>query len=498
MSTSNPSVPLFGPYNATPAVGVANRKTTDPGPFVFMPRAAKMQKKSDGEMPSAAPRMLSVVLSVVQVVSAAIGWRAAANWQGQIDTVRADGYPAMFTEDSLSASSTGLRYLALAYFISALEWGITFVLTSCPPFAKFTHGSFSESDNALNVFKVRQIGYMVCDTLVAAIMLLLSTEAPSAEDRTAFAVEGAFGVSDAMLNRLTPHGTEHPGVDRVDVGVQAAYLISNGASANIEVMLVIVAGLRLIVIVLQAALYEGCNVAYIVPCCRGPTEFQGPGVGWSNADARKDQKDSLEDYDKNIIPSELSDKYSVCCSKPVPRTTLKKHTCVCMAAFTHNHMGSLRAWLYLSTVLFFFGSLSLLNGVVGPPMTVSPLSSHGGRYFWPAYWPDGSSAFHENLQSIYGPNGNVTNSSEAIMATLQADLITSGVFPRSLELLDPKTGPGNDAVSRTSTAVLLFTLAELCRLVSALAYTVGSIRNEASLAGNHVQPTDHVWRTLMP
>jgi hypothetical protein len=466
------------------------------GQFVILPLPKLVKEEPLGPW-----RLLDITLTLIQVSSAILASYGTLIWLYQAEVVVKEGYPSMFTAQNQTATVKGLWFLAIAYFMSAFEWALKFMLTSCLGLSEVVQNNLTETHNTLNVFRVRQFGYMVGDILVAFAFMLLATDLPSVEDRQGFGVLNAFGVSESMLDKLVPEHTHNTEISRTDVGVQAAYMISNSATANIEFFLLIATIIRLVVLFIQITIGgEGLNVFYWLPFCRCSREYRGPGEGWSIEQAKEEQQDAEDDiltaqYDSTIIPLGLSSIYRMgCCTKPiVPGSKYMKHKWRWLASFSHNHRGAFRAWLYLSTILLFFGALQLRSSVVGPPRDISPFD--GGHYFWPAYWPSNTSAFNKLLADA---SFNFTDPIDPVRIKLQEKLGNSTVFPRSIEDLDPLIGPGNDAGARLKSAIEFFAASEMCRLVSALAYLLGSIHNEASIAGNHIFSKDVALRWLCP
>ena len=453
------------------------------------------------ETPKIWLRMVGIIFATAQPVSCVVGMIGATKLLQQSGEVKAAGFPVVFSQENFQKGQDGLWWLGLALMVSALEWLVAFIYVTLPRLHKQTALAYPEHTN---MDRVRQLGFALSDLLTAWSLFHIAGASPSKSDLDSHAVAGAFGIDASVLSKVLPSDSHHPvDVDLEHVAAQLAFQVVRGSAADMDELLLIAAGLRLGVVLLQFVVSEGFNVCYILPFGRCGHEYSGTNEKWTEEDKKRQQKISVVDgenvyddsnkpaeYDKNVIPKQLR-VYRGPRLEAYENTTLEINRC-CWgygAAFWHNHLGAIRNWLYFSCLLFFFGVLVQHRSVTGT----------NDAYFWPQIWPDGTDTLLSAVKDAHAAAAKAAaeNSSATTNTTHLEPLIQeSGVFPRAFDQLNPNIDEDGDATQWAFMAAGLIFAAEFFRFFAGLAYLAGIVRNKSSVPGNHIAKggvARHMW-----
>lgn len=443
--------------------------------------------------PSTVLRIVGILIAVAQPASAVLGMIGATMLVQQTRAIKGHGFPLVFSEENFDQGQTGMWWLAMALMVSAIEWLVAFVYVTLPKCAHATALAFPEHTN---MDRIRQLGFALSDLLTAWSLFNIAGASPSRSDRNSHSIDNAFGIDESVLAQVLPAGSHNPAeIDLEHLASQLAFQTVRGSASSMDELLLVAAAMRLVVVFIQFVFSEGFNVCYILPFGRCGREYSGTNTTWTAADKKREQNiivisgqnvynDPMKEnpaakYNSGVIPRALMG-YRGPCLKSYNNTNLKVNRCGCLAAFWHNHLGAVRNWLYFSCLLFFFGVLLQHRSVSGA----------NNDYFWPQIWPDGTETLlaavkEANVAAVLAAaeDRNTTTNTTHIESLIRA----SGVFPRSVEQLDPNVDKEGDATFWAFMAAGLMFAAEFFRFFSGLAYLCGIVRNQSSVPGNHIK-----------
>ena len=391
-------------------------------------------------------RIMVSAVTAIRILSAILSFVGATSLASESEMIQKLGVVSASDQGSKEEGVTGWRLIAFAFGFNAFELLVEcwFSINTRRKFGWFSTELMTYAwPEARNEDLLRQMIFFLGDlmTFLGAAMIL--SEYPT-------------------------HATNDDRYDETQDEFYKTRLIGGGPTTLFFIGTIIRGP---IAIVIQFLAGEGFNVCYLF--CFGRC-----GTEWENTTRKKV---TLQDgkTEKFIIPTFMIMRYTGCCIETVDDAAIepeKYNKCDCLATFWHNWFGAIRMWIYLSSFLFFLGGLNEWYS--------------GADVFEHTVWP----AYVQHNATLVSPP--TSSSTAAHNASFEA--AAAGFFPPDSHLRNGESvTKDNDTGHYMNAAATLFAAAEFLRIVAAIAYWIGIVRNESSIPASH-QVRQPLYQCLCP
>lgn len=340
----------------------------------------------------------------------------------------------------------GTEFLLVAFLLDAVHMLVAFVCTFLSKWRRSCRGMhIAWAENALHDL-IRQILFFLSSTLVAAGYYYTLSGSYTSHETLAHLENGIQYLQDGDVLTMRTL-LAHPSIvlSSLDVNVsrveeiQAHHIRYIAASPSGNALVVCGMAVRLLMLLVQFVLGDGCNLFYILPVGRC-------GYEWS--------KVAAVCKDVTQVPTDM----------PFESFWLdgeRRNACgPWCATFLHNVFGAFRMHLYWGVVFLFTGSVLQLFSVVSPYDDIE---------HWPVFVPwKGATKYHSFLTFV-GHSRNATNIDE-----------------------------WEDASYFLWTGGLLYVVASVFTVIGTAAYVAGLLTTRSSTPGNHYVQENVCLRFLWP